>query len=116
MAEKILTYREASKLCYGNESRLMNATQAGCYDCGSVFDTKAIKHWVDDKPQKTALCPVCGFDFVVANEFDGADFPALIHQLYIENHAESNSKPDDSKVSTSFSEVHRHWKQKQRKK
>ena len=68
----------------------MNATQAGCYDCGSVFDTTAIKHWVDDKPQKTALCPVCGFDFVVANEFDGADFPALIKQLCDEGNAEAD--------------------------
>lgn len=90
MAEKILNYEAASKLCYGNQSRLMNVTKAGCFECGALFDLTAIKHWVDDEPIKTALCPACGFDFVIDNEFDGVDFPALIKQLCDEGNAEAD--------------------------
>jgi len=44
MTEKILTYKAASALSYGNQSRLMNAAEAGCFDCGAIFDPIAIKH------------------------------------------------------------------------
>jgi hypothetical protein len=55
---------------FGNEQQLMSAKQAGCFDCLSIFPVVDIKAWVDDKPTRTALCPKCSTDSVLAD--DGA--------------------------------------------
>lgn len=58
------------KFCFGNEQRLAAARKAGCFDCLDIFPAHDIKAWVDDKPVRTALCPKCSTDSVLAD--DGA--------------------------------------------
>jgi Zn finger protein HypA/HybF involved in hydrogenase expression len=52
---------------FGNEQQLKSAEHAGCFDCLSVFPVIDIKAWVDDKSIRTALCPKCSTDSVLAD-------------------------------------------------
>lgn len=54
-------------LCIGNEQRLQVATQAGCFDCMSIFPAVEVKAWLEDKPVRSALCPKCSSDAVLAD-------------------------------------------------
>lgn len=69
MTNKPLDLAAIHKLSLYNEARLKASTQAGCFDrCLSIFPISQIKHWIDDEPQRTALCPNCGFDTVLADD------------------------------------------------
>lgn len=41
------------------------STLCGCFYCGAVVPVSKIKDWVDGG--KTALCPLCGIDSVLAD-------------------------------------------------
>lgn len=56
------------KLCMGNEQRLQVAAQAGCFDCMSIFPAIDVTAWIDDKPVRSALCPKCSSDAVLADD------------------------------------------------
>ena len=62
------SYRSAHRQCTGNRGALESSTQAGCFFCLAVFDTRMIKRWVDS--ETTALCPECGIDSVLPGVVD----------------------------------------------
>lgn len=56
-----------------NEEELNNSKKCGCFYCLRIYDPKKIKEWVDEKNgKKTALCPFCEIDSVIAesNEYE----------------------------------------------
>lgn len=92
------------KFCFGNEQRLATARQAGCFYCLRIYSTDDIKAWVDDKPVRTALCPKCSTDSVLAD--DGAipfsvDLLQAMHDAYFGFDLDGK----ESKSYTSFAEA-----------
>ena len=49
----------------------MESQKCGCFYCKSTFNTNEINDWTDedDERGKTALCPNCGIDSVLSDEF-----------------------------------------------
>ncbi len=60
------TLIEAHKLCKNNRDGL--GIKCGCFYCLGVYNSLDIKRWVDNG--RTALCPKCGIDAVLAYEKD----------------------------------------------
>lgn len=56
---------QAHKYCMNHKSSLMNDKICGCFYCLKVFAPNEIEHWIDDKIDKTALCPYCEIDSVI---------------------------------------------------
>lgn len=48
----------------GNRYEIEDETLCGCFHCKSFFEGEDISEWVDEG--KTALCPKCGIDSVLA--------------------------------------------------
>ena len=89
---------------FGNEQRLAVAKQAGCFDCLSVFPAIDVKEWIDDKPVRTALCPKCSTDAVLAD--DGAipfsqELLQAMHDAYFSFDADAAG----GKTYTTFAEA-----------
>lgn len=57
---------QATQLSMANQATLMRASRCGCYSCGLLFEPAAILEWLADKEGRTAMCPRCGFDAVIA--------------------------------------------------
>jgi hypothetical protein len=60
--------KKIHKLCIGNEQSLLQASMAGCFCCLKIFDPCTIDDWIDDKPIRSACCPHCGIDAVLAGD------------------------------------------------
>ena len=60
--------KKIHKLCIGNEQSLLQASMAGCFCCLKIFDPCTIDDWIDDKPIRSACCPHCGIDAVLAED------------------------------------------------
>ncbi len=60
--EKIYTY------VFENEEFLQRYQNCICLYCGKTFIYKKIKEWINDRNGKTAICPFCHVDAVVALE------------------------------------------------
>ena len=89
---------------FGNEQRLAVAKQAGCFDCLCIFPVHDIKAWVDDKPVRTALCPKCSTDAVLAD--DGAiPFSVELLQAMHDAYFGFDLDDKDGKSYTSFAEA-----------
>ena len=56
------------KFCLRNEQRLRHASRAGCICCLKIFDPCTIDDWVEDKSIRSAFCPHCGIDAVLAED------------------------------------------------
>jgi len=41
-----------------------------CLYCGKSFNYKKINVWVNDRNEKTAICPYCNIDSIVPSEVD----------------------------------------------
>ena len=49
-----------------NRDELKKSNVCGCFYCKKIFNPSEISEWIDDG--KTAICPHCGIDSVIANE------------------------------------------------
>lgn len=79
----IMTEAEAesiARLCNRNRTRVAPATRCGCFYCQAVFAGDEVKEWVDD--DRTALCPRCGIDSVLAGVTDPAALRVLHHYRF----------------------------------
>ena len=65
-----------------NEDRLKSIHRAGCFSCESILQIDEIKDWVDAPPNRTALCPHCGIDSVLAEDADLELSDALLKTMY----------------------------------
>lgn len=89
---------------FGNEQQLMSTKQAGCFDCLSIFPVVDIKAWVDDKPTRTALCPICSTDSVLA--YEGAiPFSQELLQTMHDAYFGFDQDDKEGKSYTSFAEA-----------
>ena len=69
------------KLSFGNEQRLRLACAAGCFSCLKTYSTNTIDEWIDDKSIRTACCPHCGVDSVLADKQGIELNSALLKQM-----------------------------------
>ncbi len=60
----------AHKYCANHKEKLLKDQKCGCFYCLKIFNPKEIKDWVEDRYDKTALCPYCGIDSVIG-EYTG---------------------------------------------
>lgn len=62
------TVEQAPELSKDNRDEISCGVPCGCYFCFRLFGGHDIEEWEDDG--KTALCPHCGVDAVIANVDD----------------------------------------------
>lgn len=64
-SRNLLKTAHAMSLC--NEKQLKKAKKCGCFHCGKIFSPKEIENYAIDPLGKTAVCPHCGVDSVLAD-------------------------------------------------
>ena len=67
-----MDYIKAHKYCFANKQMLEKDTKCGCFHCSHVFSPNEITEWVEDIPERTAICPYCGVDAVIG---ESAGYP-----------------------------------------
>jgi len=102
---------EIHKLCFENEARLKVAKKAGCFDCVSIFSTSEVNQWIDDKLFRTALCPKCFTDAVLADDGDISLSMEILQAMH-EKYFSSYSGSDGVKQYETFSDLLNEYKQK----
>lgn len=60
-----MNIKELVNYSFKNKELLNNANTCGCYHCCEIFNRNEIKDFTDN--EKTALCPKCNIDAVVAD-------------------------------------------------
>jgi len=50
----------------------MQDGSCGCFYCIKIFQPSEISDWIQDKEDKTAVCPYCGIDSVIG---DSSGYP-----------------------------------------
>ncbi len=66
-------YITAHDKSWRNEKEIKDSQICGCFNCLNFFVPAQIKEWVEDiLDQKTALCPYCSMDAVIA---DASGYP-----------------------------------------
>jgi hypothetical protein len=74
--EPLPDIKEAHKHCRYNENEIKQSTRCGCFYCLSMFPSEWVNKWIDQKPRqtppetpiRTALCPKCKIDSVLAEQ------------------------------------------------
>jgi hypothetical protein len=63
--------KNAHKKSIYHETKIINSKLCGCFYCKKNFEPEKILEWTDknSKKGKTAICPNCGIDSVLADEF-----------------------------------------------
>ncbi len=56
--------------CNKNKKLLKRYKDCTCLYCGKSFNYKEINAWIDDRDEKTAVCPYCSIDSIVPTEVD----------------------------------------------
>lgn len=83
------------KRAHRNEFGARGASYAGCFCCLEVFEPSAVRHWIDHRPNRSAMCPHCGIDSVLFARLNPLS-PQLLHemgQLYFESCDLSSIRP-----------------------
>jgi len=65
---------------FGNRERVTQAPTCGCFHCLAMFPSSDVHEWVDDG--RTALCPRCGIDAVLADVTDEPTLQSLRHHRF----------------------------------
>lgn len=65
-----IDYIQAHKFASNHNKELIKNKYCGCFYCLTVFETKEITFWINDKYDKTAVCPYCGIDSIIG-EYSG---------------------------------------------
>ncbi len=58
---------KAHESCKGNQMALKNSDTCACFYCRRVFSPADIEKWIDRKAGRTATCPNCFVDAVLAS-------------------------------------------------
>ncbi len=61
----MLNVEKAHKASKDHRQQVEKSDKCGCFFCLNIFNPSEILEWVDDN--KTAVCPNCGTDAVVAS-------------------------------------------------
>ena len=99
-----IDHAETHKFCFGNETRISLANRAGCFGCIIIFPASDVKEWVDDRPFRSALCPKCFTDSVLAD--DGAvPFSLELLQAMHEKYFSVESSTKELKLRKTFTDL-----------
>lgn len=82
-------WEKASDAAMFNRNILMVSDMAACYYCMSYFKASEVSEFVDDD-DVTALCPLCGLDFVLG---DATGLPIHDQEYLQAMHTFGFSKP-----------------------
>lgn len=69
---KLNTYADKAYVhSINNKKELNNSKKCGCFYCLKIYNPKEINKWIEEKSStKTALCPYCDIDAVIAESND----------------------------------------------
>jgi hypothetical protein len=100
------------KLSFGNEERLRLACVAGCFSCLKTYPTNTIDECIEDNPTRTACCPHCDVDSVLADKQGVELNPALLKQMQ-DRYFHDPDVPDNRPVMifASFDELNAAYEQ-----
>lgn len=76
-------YKELHRKTRLHKSKLYEDRVCGCFSCLEVFSVDSIEEWTDEG--KTALCPKCGVDAVLAGSYVSATVLETLHSLFFSN-------------------------------
>ncbi len=66
-----------------NEKELKYSNKCGCFYCLRIYNPNEIKEWIEEKSgAKTALCPYCGIDSIIAESDDYELCRELLKYMY----------------------------------
>lgn len=66
-----------------NKEELNHSNKCGCFYCLNIYNPKEIKEWIEEKSgMKTALCPFCDIDAVIAESSDYELCEELLEYMY----------------------------------
>lgn len=55
--------------CHGKHDAVLASATCGCCYCGAIFAPAEVREWITEgSGAKTALCPQCGIDAVLASD------------------------------------------------
>ncbi len=60
--------RQLHKASFRNESRVKKSELVSCFDCAQIFSASLVTWWVDDDPERTAMCPLCETDAILPDD------------------------------------------------
>jgi len=66
----VLRHAHAASFC--NKKDVIKSKKCGCFHCLEIFDAGSVRDYVTDRDGKTAMCPSCCTDAVLA---DASGFP-----------------------------------------
>ena len=72
---------EIHGLSTGNETALLYSAKCGCFYCREIFSPAEIEEWIDDKQGRSAICPKCGIDSIIASSQTTLFAPELLVEL-----------------------------------
>lgn len=65
-----------------NRKELKKSKKCGCFYCMEIFNPCDIKHWYREKGgEKTAICPHCGIDSIIAETEDYKITKELLEEM-----------------------------------
>jgi len=64
----MMDYVAAHKFCSNNKEQILKGECCGCFYCLAIFKSSEIIEWIDSNSD-TALCPYCGIDAVIGEDF-----------------------------------------------
>ena len=68
-----------------HRSEILSSEVCGCFYCTDIFPLSEIIEWVDEDENgvgKTALCPHCGIDSVIASTTEAVVTPDLLRKMH----------------------------------
>lgn len=66
-----------------NEKELNSSNKCGCFYCLKIYNTNKIKEWIEENSgNKTALCPYCEIDSVIAESDEYELCEELLKYMY----------------------------------
>lgn len=81
---------EIYRYSYENKTILSKVKKCGCFYCKTIFRVNEISDWINDKNNKTAMCPYCMIDSVIPeslnNEYELNDeLLSELNDMYFNN-------------------------------
>ena len=55
------------------ETEISEFETCGCFYCCQTFNSNEIEEWIEDKMERTAICPKCGIDSVLSGKHPISD-------------------------------------------
>lgn len=65
--------RDAHEKSARHKDELLKSALCGCFYCCNTFEPSEITEWIEDMGRETAICPKCGIDSVLGDEFPVQD-------------------------------------------